>query len=63
LLLPKGNGAADASGHVTPFLEIREGKWALYFGAAAAATWDRNEIWRETVAGERLRAGKPVEKD
>lgn len=63
LLLPKGNGAADASGHVTPFLEWRGGKVALYFGAAAAATWDRNEIWRETVGAERLRAGKPAEKD
>jgi hypothetical protein len=63
LLLPKGNGAADASGHVTPFLEWRGGKAALYFGAAAAATWDRNDIWRETVGAERLRVGKPAEKD
>ena len=44
-LLRKSEGEADRHGHVTPFLFIQEqNKQRLFFGAAKAATWDRNVI-------------------
>jgi predicted GH43/DUF377 family glycosyl hydrolase len=44
-LLRKSGGEADRHGHVTPFLFIHEQhELRLFFGAARAATWDRNVI-------------------
>lgn len=54
LLQPKGAGAESRHGHVTPFLmpiAMPAGKsFRLYYGAAAAESWDRNSI-RSTDIG------------
>jgi len=51
-LLLKKEGEREAFGHVTPFLMARNGIWELYFGAAAATTWDRNAISRAPLPEE-----------
>lgn len=53
-LLLKKEGEREAFGHVTPFLFARNGKWELYFGAAAATTWDRNAIARTVLPADAL---------
>lgn len=42
LLHPKGPEAPH--GHVTPFVLAGASSWRLFYGAAQAATWDRNTI-------------------
>ena len=54
-LLLKKEGEREAFGHVTPFLFGRDGAWELYFGAAAAATWDGNAIARASLPDDSLR--------
>ena len=44
LLQAKGPGAESRYGHVTPFLLPAGDSFRLYFGAAAAESWDRNSI-------------------
>lgn len=53
MLLTK-EGEREAFGHVTPFLFERNGKWELYFGAAAAGTWDHNAIARAALPADAL---------
>lgn len=44
-LVQKSGADLDRHGHVTPFLLIEDkGKTWLFFGAARAASWDRNSI-------------------
>ena len=54
--LPKSGGEPDAHGHVTPFLLTGPGGAGaiLYFGAAGAASWDRNAIATFPVPAARL---------
>ncbi len=47
ILHPKN--ANSPFGHVTPFLYITPQSTHLYYGAAAAATWDRNSIFVTTL--------------
>lgn len=54
-LLLKKEGEREAFGHVTPFLFERNGGWELYYGAAAATTWDHNAIARSALPEEMLR--------
>jgi hypothetical protein len=54
-LLLKKEGEREAFGHVTPFLFARDGRWELYFGAAAAVTWDRDAIARAVLPEDALR--------
>ena len=46
-LHPKGEGSPH--GHVTPFLRVEGGRWTLFYGAARAATWDQNAIYRAVL--------------
>lgn len=55
-LLLKKEGEREAFGQVTPFLFERDGKWELYFGAAAASTWDHNAIARAMLPVDALQA-------
>ena len=50
LLRAKGPGAESRHGHVTPFLLPAGDAVRLYYGAAAAESWDRNSIRAVDVA-------------
>ena len=55
-LVEKSGGEVDRHGHVTPNLFIdNDGKAWLFFGAARAATWDRNCIAVTKIGLNKLR--------
>jgi hypothetical protein len=57
LLIAKDDASEERYGHVTPFvLPTPDGSGAtLYYGAAAAATWDQNEIRRRRLTDDQWR--------
>lgn len=57
LFVPRSGQEVDAFGHVTPNLLVGPGKHRcqLFFGAAAAKTWDRNSIATVAVSAEKLK--------
>lgn len=58
LLLRKSGHAVDAFGHVTPCLlvDATKHRHRLFFGAAAAETWDRNKIAVVSMPEEKLKS-------
>ena len=62
IFLPKSTSVIDAFGHVTPFLLVgsKTSDNQIFFGAASAATWDRNRIAVATVPNARFTAAIKV---
>jgi len=50
-------------GHVTPFLFVNDGDIELYYGGAAAPTWDQNTIYRTPINGILLKKQQKKKKN
>lgn len=62
LWIKRSGAPADAHGHVTPFLHVVDGRpAALYFGAAAAPTWDHNAVAVHPISKAEAEALRPSE--